>query len=79
MYKFEIEENTFVACFGVGNNFGKIDKFMNNLCPSGFKNEKVCVNNNYFAKIGYGVYYDESAKVCCVGGYPEGEMDQVDI
>ena len=44
LYKFEIEENTFVACFGVGNSFGK---------------------------------YDESAKVCCVGGYPEGETEDV--
>lgn len=77
MYKSKIEENTFVACFGVGDNFEKIDEFMNNLCPSGYKNEKVCFNNNYFAKIGYGVYYDESAKVCCVGGYPEGEMENV--
>lgn len=77
MYKSEIEENTFVACFGVGDNFEKVDEFMNNLCPSGYKNEKVCFNNNYFAKIGYGVYYDESAKVCCVGGYPEGEMENV--
>ena len=80
MYKFKkdkIEENTFVACFGVGDNFEKIDEFMNNLCPSGYKNEKVCFNNNYFAKIGYGVYYDESAKVCCVGGYQEGEMEDV--
>ena len=54
MHKFKkdkIEENTFVACFGVGDNFEKIDEFMNNLCPSGYKNEKVCFNNNYFATL----------------------------